>query len=187
MYKRQALVIADVLPWWWSFVGLAALALTVAGIRSSVARDRTARAPRRRPVARAVAVDPQLVAGADPAPGIPSSSPLAAQARAVAGSRPARRAVDLTPQPLYDIDAVEASLSAPAPEAPVDLSGVTAQEPTDFTWSPVPVPPPTYTLKARAGRGGTMPGTGSSALPQDGTEMALDEEFEVLPTVDRVG
>ena len=108
---------------------------------------------------------------------------------------------------LYDIHAVEASLSGAAPvverssAAPADadrgagaragsssvadaaVADRTTTAPAGDTWEPVPVPPPTYTLKAKAYR----PAHGSATLPADGTEMALDEEFEDLPRIDRVG
>ncbi|WP_298889261.1 hypothetical protein [uncultured Serinicoccus sp.] len=120
-------------------------------------------------------------------------SPLAAQARAAAGAvaaaRPARRAVDLEPArpALFDIDEVEAGL-APAPTTPTAVADEAS--PADAgagSWSPTPVPPPTYTLKARAYRGAPQAPSGSGQLPADGTEMALEEEFEDLPRVDRVG
>lgn len=139
--------------------------------------------------------------------------------------------MDLTAQrpALYDIDAVEAELVAPAggsaarghglsgPGAGMDVQfaapdvaaehpepvvaghgmlddGPAVQRETDAqhepapgTWSPVPVPPPTYTLKAKAYRPAQPTWTGSPQLPVDGNEMALDEEFEELPRIDRVG
>ncbi|GAA1175133.1 hypothetical protein GCM10009584_15660 [Ornithinimicrobium humiphilum] len=106
---------------------------------------------------------------------------------AVVEEAPAARSSPPGPE-LYDVQQVEAALSATpvhagatAPEAAPDDR---AAGPADGTWDPVPVPPPTYTLKARAPRPSP---TGSSSLPADGTEMALDEEFEELPRIDRVG
>ncbi|WP_256842802.1 hypothetical protein [Ornithinimicrobium cryptoxanthini] len=57
------------------------------------------------------------------------------------------------------------------------------------TWAPVPVPPPTYTLKAKATRapGEVAAPVGVEDLPFDGHALALDEEFEELPSVHRVG
>ena len=207
MLTLVGLTIAQVLHWGWSFAGLAVLAGTVAVIRWSVSHHRTARRPAARSGRRSARVAvPARTVPAESAqqaePGPRSYSPLAAQARAsVAGvSTPARRAVDLDRRPapvLYDIDEVETALTAtPAPATeevqagPVQAAdgGRTAAEQDDLTggsWSPVPVPPPTYTLKARAHRG-SVP-TASGQLPLDGTEMALDEEFEELPSVDRVG
>lgn len=119
-------------------------------------------------------------------------SPLAAQARAAAGvatARPARRATELAHEParpaLFDIDEVEAGLApVVAPEAALAEEAIEAPP---GSWSPTPVPPPTYTLKARAYRGAPQPSSGARELPADGTEMALDEEFEDLPRIDRVG
>lgn len=108
-------------------------------------------------------------------------------------ARPARRHV-LSAE-LYDVDRVEAELARPVmpvePEPvvpPAHAADHTQAEPeTELepgTWRPVPVPPPTYTLKPRAPRGQL---TGAAELPADGNEMALDEEFEDLPRIDRVG
>lgn len=69
------------------------------------------------------------------------------------------------------------------------------------TWAPVAVPPPTYTLKAKASRrpaspqpaapeetGPVLSGTVEvDGLPFDGNAMAFDEEFEDLPPVHSVG
>ena len=124
---------------------------------------------------------------------------LTAQARATAASASAgpgapasagtaRRAVDLRPArpALFDIDEVEADLAAP----PVAVTAVVDEAETvaaPGSWTPAPVPPPTYTLKAKAYRGAPQPSTGSAELPADGTEMALEEEFEDLPQIHRVG
>lgn len=122
-------------------------------------------------------------------------SPLAAQARATAAVAPtgtARRAVDLeaTPRPaVYDIASVEASIATQAAEATAAAAPPAGVETVDQpgSWSPTPVPPPTYTLKAKAYRGVPVPSAqGAQQLPADGTEMALDEEFEDLPAIDRV-
>lgn len=82
---------------------------------------------------------------------------------------------------LYDVVEVEAAL---APRDEVAPEPAPVVQPTDGTWNPVPVPTPTYNLKAKAYH---VPArlTGSAELPADGTEMALDEEFEDLPRIDR--
>ncbi|QFG67710.1 hypothetical protein [Ornithinimicrobium pratense] len=175
----------QLIHWAWAFVGIALLAATVAGLRRSVARSRRAR-PASRPHSR----DLRRPAEARPE--------LAAQATAVAVPRTARRAVDLEARrpasvptvALYDIDEVEARLTQPAPDEVVahpaaELMAVQAPvvEPAPAapgSWDPVPVPPPTYTLKAKAYRA-------PAELPADGAEMALEEEFEELPQVHRVG
>ncbi|HSP60883.1 MAG TPA: hypothetical protein VLO09_07460 [Ornithinimicrobium sp.] len=131
---------------------------------------------------------------------------LAAQSVAVttrpaprrSGARRSTVAVDRRPAPqLYDVAAVEADErrreTAGSRGAPADLSApevgpevrTGARDGADGgTWDPVPVPPPTYALKAKAPRG--LP-AGSAQLPADGTVMALDEEFEDLPHVGQVG
>lgn len=151
-------------------------------------------------VARRTSGAARIAPAAEPGPVSASvpTSPLAAQARAAAGhvvtpaapaaARTARRAVDLeaAPPALYDIDAVETELARHTPE-PSAAAGEdpSAEELPAGSWRPVPVPPPTYTLKAKAPRG--VVGPGSAELPMDGNEMALDEEFEDLPRIDRVG
>lgn len=139
-------------------------------------------------------------------------------ARQPRGSRPAPRrmrpAAEATPVAqhvqrseasrsveLYDVEAFD----APAAAAPVTAEQMTAQhleqaatstEATPGSWSPVPVPPPTYTLKARADRGAGPASTAPQSagrgraevenLPFDGHALALEEEFEELPAVHRV-
>ena len=106
-------------------------------------------------------------------------------------TRTARRSV--TAAQLYDIDQVEAAASSGAavhepaahhPTAPEQAVARSEAEVPAGSWSPVPVPPPTYTLKAKAYRPSY---TGGSELPADGNAMALDEEFEDLPRIESVG
>ncbi len=186
MVTLVGLVGFQLIHWAWAFVGIGLLAATVAGVRQSVARGRRARsrqvtrpaAPRQAEASPAEA-RPQQVASA-PGPGL---------------ARTARRAVDLQARPpatapavaLYDVAEVEAQLSQPATapaavETAVETPVIgSAPEPAaPGSWDPVPVPPPTYTLKARAYR---VP----VDLPADGAEMALEEEFEELPQIHRVG
>ncbi|MFK5581993.1 hypothetical protein [Serinicoccus sp. LYQ131] len=187
MVTLVVLGVSGVLAWWWSFVGVGTLAATLLAVRRSVAtgRDRrTGRAGRTAAPASEVATTAQA-----------ERSPLAAQARATAALAPtgtARRAVDLeaTPRPaVYDIASVEASIATQAAEATAAAAPPAGAETVDEpgSWSPTPVPPPTYTLKAKAYRGVPVAsGQGAQQLPADGTEMALDEEFEDLPAIDRV-
>lgn len=110
---------------------------------------------------------------------------------------------------LYDVEAVE--LTGPRTSARVETGAAEAEpadiEPADIepvappaeaapgTWAPVPVPPPTYTLKARAPRRPEREVPARSErgqrpvdeLPFDGHALALDEEFEDLPPVHSVG
>lgn len=72
-----------------------------------------------------------------------------------------------------------------------DPRSTTAAEAAPGSWAPVPVPPPTYTLKAKAVRPASStsgPATGRvEDLPFDGNALAFDEEFEDLPPVHSVG
>lgn len=193
MVTLVVLGVSGVLAWWWSFVGVGTLAATLLAVRRSVAtgRDRrTSRAGRSSRAGRTVAPAPEVATTAQA-----ERSPLAAQARATAALAPtgtARRAVDLeaAPRPaVYDIASVEASIATQAAEATAAAAPPAGAETVDEpgSWSPTPVPPPTYTLKAKAYRGVSVAsGQGAQQLPADGTEMALDEEFEDLPAIDRV-
>ncbi|AXH97264.1 hypothetical protein [Ornithinimicrobium avium] len=193
MMTLVTLSVVGVLGRWWAVAGVGVAAVALVLVRWSVA---TAAAgapagarprPANRPVTRvhhpAARVERLAATGA-------ADHQFAAQSLAVTLRSPARRdavvapAAASAPAPYdaapYDVVEVEAGLrpSRPAePAAPV-------VQPTDGTWSPVPVPPPTYTLKAPARRGELR---GSVSLPADGTEMALEEEFEDLPRIDLVG
>lgn len=100
----------------------------------------------------------------------------------------------------YDVEAMEASVGATAQldtelalatesVDPAELVAHTGAELEPGTWAPVPVPPPTYTLKAKAVRtpAGSTAQTEVEDLPFDGHALALDEEFEELPSVHHVG
>ncbi len=100
---------------------------------------------------------------------------------------------------LYDVEAVEQPVTpgaATEAEPTVIEPLAPAAEAEPGTWAPVPVPPPTYTLKARAPRraeprseaaGSEQRQTSVEELPFDGHALALDEEFEDLPPVHSAG
>lgn len=201
------------LPPWAALVGVVVMAASVAGVRLSTARARRATAPRATKATRATTrparqTTPSRTAGpartrtAAPARATateaartavtePARTPAADRGHALADqsvaatTRTARRSVSAAT--LYDIDRVEADL-APAPaaptreSAPAEVVGSVPAQAAEGTWQPVPVPPPTYTLKARAYRPQS-----SGQLPADGTQMALEEEFEELPRIESVG
>lgn len=88
---------------------------------------------------------------------------------------------------LFDIERWEAERGvaergvAEADAAPAEA----ADEPAELapgTWSPVPVPPPTYTLKAPARRRAS-----TADLPFDSESLAFDDEAEELTPVYDVG
>ena len=125
------------------------------------------------------------------APSAPAAHAFARQSVA-ATTRTARRTVS-TAQ-LYDVDRVEAEARVSQPDPARSVTEVALPPVADApvvgepaaasgTWDPVPVPRPTYTMKAKAYR----PGLAPTELPADGTEMALDEEFEDLPRIESVG
>lgn len=82
-------------------------------------------------------------------------------------------------QGVYDIDAVE-QLAAEVPQSDVDDAPKVVEPLEPGTWAPVPVPPPTYTLKAKA-RPRPVHTELPVGMPQDGTTLSLEEEFEELP------
>lgn len=90
----------------------------------------------------------------------------------------------------------DASAQAPEPTAQVaEPMADSSAELAPGTWAPVPVPPPTYTLKARASRPAAAQARQPEPsdveqvddLPFDGNALAFDEEFEDLPPVHSVG
>jgi hypothetical protein len=198
LVAASGLAMVGTLPRWSALAAVAFLGLTVGVVRWSAAQERAARRRPARESARP-ATSPDRPGRPDhgaPGRGAPGHV-LAAQSLAVTTRPAARRsgarrsvvAADRRPAPqLYDVAAVEAD-AGPAPargDAPAATGrGATPRDGADAgTWDPVPVPPPTYALKAKSSRTGTA---GESALPADGTVMALEEEFEELPHVDRVG
>ncbi|GAA5166592.1 hypothetical protein GCM10011366_02660 [Ornithinimicrobium tianjinense] len=182
-----ALPIAGVLASWWVFVGIGSLVASLGVVRWSVSRERARRRAeaRERARARTAAARP---AAARPAAAQPVQQHVFARQSVAATTRTARRSVRTAH--LYDVVEVEAALRSD-PVEPDQLPSadvvVDAAEQAASGWQPVPVPPPTYTLKAKAVRGVATAPTGSAQLPADGAEMALDEEFEDLPRVESAG
>jgi hypothetical protein len=197
-------------PWWTAPAGAGVFVLAVGVVRLTVPRRtgtsarRRSRRPSRATAAPAPArtharrpVDHRITTAPVAAARVRGSAPLYVPAprrvEAVAAERPAPATAPVaatadhlaptaqrsTPD-LYDLQAVEAAAADPVPAAP-------AAEPEPGTWQPVPVPPPTYTLKARAHRpAGSVPAPATQPvqdLPFDGHAMALEEEFEELPAV----
>lgn len=154
-------------------------------------------APRRRAVAAAAPAGPGALTRT--APTAETSDSVGRQAVSV--SAPMTE--------LYDVEAAEspaqATGGAPAVAAQTvavetavgaSASAALTTEAEPGTWAPVPVPPPTYTLKARAPRRAeprseeAVPGQSQrpvEELPFDGHALALDEEFEDLPPVHSAG
>lgn len=203
------LAVTGTTPWWVVAGGVGVFAGAVALVRRSVgsgargsgrgAAGRTTARAARRPLPRPA----RPSAGAVPAPVEVTATvltpgdqgaPAGGAAAAVAAGDPRRRATAA----VYDIDVVESRRRPAGTRQPL----VTFDAPG--TWRPVPVPPPTYTLKARAA--GPVPesrrpdvtveSTPEYAVPAeparapatrelafDGRSMSFDEEFEDLPAV----
>lgn len=165
-----ALTPFGMLPWWSPLLGLLALGGVVAWLRSRVIRGT-------RPAARPAA-------------------PRAVRTERVRPQRVAAPTASAAPVEVYDVD-------APATESVDDLDVEPEETPAEVaapgTWAPVAVPPPTYTLKAKAERPEPQPAatvetatpaakyaeTPVEDLPFDG--LALDEDLEELPPVHRAG
>lgn len=212
-------------PWWAAAAGAATLLLAVTGVRFSVSRQRRRAASPVRPQtaqSKVVATRTARAASAPKAARAPRvqdadqvqapTGPEVRPARTVAHAGP--RDLDGRAPELYDVEAHD---RAPAPvmtvgqasredllaESSPTVSATLAEQAGPGTWAPVAVPPPTYTLKARA----TRPGAGGQQaaeaaredqdlpsfheqvadLPFDGNALAFDEEFEDLPPVHSVG
>ncbi|RIK17659.1 MAG: hypothetical protein DCC50_01075 [Acidobacteria bacterium] len=212
MVALVTLAAVGVLQRWWAVVGVGAATLAVVLVRWSVPAASAGAASRRtrRPAARvhhpaarperreskgdhqfaaqtaAVTMRAPVRRGAVVAAG-PSVSPVAHDAGPSVSPVAHDAGPSVSPVP-YDLVEVEA---APQPQQPVaaEQDAGPVVQPTDGTWHPVPVPPPTYTLKAAAppSRPYGSVSSGSVSLPADGTEMALEEEYEDLPRIDLVG
>lgn len=123
----------SVLPWWSVLVVVGELAVDFVWLRHAAATERAARRERMRP----------------------NTSVRPDRRMAPRAKAPAPRNVATFPRPAAQVEPVVAAPSADAAEiaepaesqATVDLSG----------WAPVPVPPPTYTLKAIAERPQPVP------------------------------
>lgn len=159
------------LAWWSPIISLVLVGVVFAWLRSeAVAEQRNRQAERApssaaRPAVRREPTGPQL-----------GATPAAAHERV---PMPPRETVFDNAAP------VDSPQAKPAPAA----------EQVEGGWSPVPVPPPTYTMKARAEQRTDAPAerpapaaedqTPVEDLPFDG--LALDEDLEELPAAWRVG
>jgi hypothetical protein len=169
------LLVLGMLPGWVAVVPVACLAVAVAFARSSTQAERRAHASltRSEPVRRsAPAPQAQHVTApaADPTPA-PADEPVVVEAEPAPVAAPRDE--------LFDVQAVEARrVAAPAAALP-EMQPVAPSRPLvdeddiPLTWDPVPVPRPTYTMKARV----TRPAPTSADLVGDAdTEYAAYEE-----------
>ncbi len=109
---------------------------------------------------------------------VSAAAALAGRSPSLAGRTATRRVVSV-----FDVQAGAARPVLPPAHARTDEAEVTA--PAPGTWQPTPVPPPTYTLKAKAAprHSARAADTPVADLPFDGHAMAFEEEFEDLPVV----
>lgn len=214
MVLGTALGVLEVWPLWTVAAGVGVFVLTLAVVRTSVRRstvalpssvrrpqpprgtsgpDDTTPAGRPRPRTRPTRSLVTATGGAAAALAAKDSAaaqPVGPQAP-VASATVRRRAARTT---VFDVDALDVEVREPGHRAESSAARVNQAAAVRGSWQPTPVPPPTYTLKAKAG----PPHTGSSAvpttrpegsqeLPFDGYALAFDEESEELPAVHSLG
>ncbi len=130
------LVALSVVPWWGVLVPVATAALSVAWVRSAVAATRAARrsqAPARQATERHATE--RTAAAVEEQPVLPTPEPAR----------------------VFDVQATEVAVAAAlAPAAvtssPERMRPLVDEDDIPLTWDPVPVPRPTYTMKARVSR-----------------------------------
>lgn len=204
MLVATALGMMAVLPWWLAPIGIGIFVVALFAVRQSVRRATRATRPTRSsmPVA-------SLRPGLSRAPAAVTSTRSARVGRSAAAAgggaaaalaatiqhegeelaAAARVAVSEVVKPtvsraVYDIDAVERGSSVVAPDEVNEVPAGVETPMAPGTWQPVPVPPPTYTLKAKA-HSRLLLNELPAELPQDGRALSLDEEFEELPVAIR--
>lgn len=205
-------------PWWAAAGGGAGLLAALTVVRFSVATQRRratspVRAPKAQKAPRAgrrAGLEARRAPADERLRRSPSVVPETSESETAGAAVTEAETLTERVTELYDIEAVSRSradlvgmtATVSSPErtelganltelnAELDLPVDAEHEGRPGTWAPVPVPPPTYTLKARAPRSHPAPGTsfdGDGQLPFDGNALALDEEFEELPPVHSVG
>ncbi len=204
MLVGTVLGMVGALPWWTAPIGIGVFVAALFAVRQSVRRAaRSARRSRtslpvssaRRQTSRAPAAVTSTrsarVGRSSVAAGGGAAAALAAtiQHEGEELAAAARVAVSEVVHPrvsreVYDIDALE-RVSNAVPIAEVNEVWASVETPmAPGTWQPVPVPPPTYTLKAKAHARPVLNEL-PAELPHDGTALSLDEEFEELPVAIR--
>jgi membrane protein implicated in regulation of membrane protease activity len=201
MVAGTALGMVGILPWWTAAIGISVFVFALLLVRRTVRRSvsRVGESPgvsasaeaTRRPARATTPAQPTreksartrrsaAVAGGGAAAALAAtaaSTPEQSQAEPSGAVTARQRGSEV-----YDIDRV-VQVAADVPKVAVNDTPQPTEPPADAapgTWQPVPVPPPTYTLKAKA-VSFAMP----EQLPADGTALSLDEEFEDLPVAIR--
>lgn len=159
------------LPWWsalaWLVGTLAAfgwLRQVVRAEREVARRDRVSRRPQPRPEPTR---RPQQAADAGATPRPATASAASAATASGPAEVPARAAT-----PVFDVADVE-------PEAEESVTAPLAAEPG--TWQPAPVPPPMYSMKAKAER--PAPASPPAEEPAAEVPQVIDVEDEELPAL----
>jgi hypothetical protein len=177
--------VVGLVPVWSVLAPVVAVAASVAWLRMAVSAERVARAASRPPVSRPAA-RPQAAAPVQRRVVAPAATSAATAGEALPTESTDDGDVTVTrrPQELYDGAAVEveapaagsgraavvADAAAPAPL----MRPLVDEDDIPLTWNPVPVPPPTYTMKARV----TRPAPMSADLVGDAdTEFAAVAEL----------
>ncbi|HKJ13205.1 MAG TPA: hypothetical protein VJ976_12560 [Ornithinimicrobium sp.] len=202
MVTGTALGMVGVLPWWTAAIGIGVFVIALLAVRHTVRRagqpvhdsrpltarprsQRTSDRPSRPHRSAAAAVGGAAAALAASAVREDERDSTEISDLDAAGRKAAL--VDAVPvvqartSEVYDIDSV-VQVVAEAPHGPVNPTqpSSSTEAAAPGTWQPVPVPPPTYTLKAKA-VSFALP----DELPADGAALSLEEEFEDLPVAIR--
>ena len=182
------LLLLGMLPGWVALVPVACLAVAVAFARSSTQAERRTQVSRSRseqvrrtapePVSRQVDAPVSAPAADEVATAPAAQADVPAPSATVPAASATAPTVALRDE-LFDVQAVEAGrVAAPAAALP-EMQPVAPSRPLvdeddiPLTWDPVPVPRPTYTMKARV----TRPAPTSADLVGDAdTEYAAYEE-----------
>ncbi len=145
---------------WAPAVALGAVVLALAWVRAGVRADRSAAAARRRRARE----EARRRASAPAAPSVrrPVARPAAAPAAAAVVEEPvvaeASVAETVAVEPAELVETVEVLAEAapvapePEPEPVIEYVHLVDEDDIPLTWDPVPVPRPTYTMKAKAER-----------------------------------
>lgn len=167
------------LPWWTPVVWLVGTVAAFAWLRESVVAAR--RSAPRRPASHAAPIDEEATRPARSAQARPHSTRTPAARVTTEAVSPTLAELDVD-----EVVSVTETAGEPVPTAVAEAAPAATLEPG--SWSPVPVPRPTYTMKARAHRAepemveeAGRPASDASPQPQS---PSLPGTLEELPAVD---
>jgi hypothetical protein len=180
--------VSVVVPWA-PAVAFGALVLAFAWVRAGVRADRSAAAARRRrareearrrasaPAAPSVRRPVARPAATTVSSGAVVEEPSVASEAAVAQAVAAEPVAVQPAEPVETVEVVaEAAPVAPEPEPVIEYVHLVDEDDIPLTWDPVPVPRPTYTMKAKAERPEVAPAAVTpDPVPVEGLRARADE------------